>query len=193
MHGGGQMSILEAGLAQAIPQLLTLECANFLERQILWRNQWLVPHAKLTGLLSPDGEQPNHAAVEAHMADMLNQAKKALVAELVQGINFQRKSMASSYWWGDNLRAMKLKQAKCIILANGVAEAGVDIGLISHYANANRLSLLAAAQGITAKADAFQAKLVATEMLKDTLLADIQRAENFEDIERVRAVLDEKA
>ncbi len=193
LQDGTQMSVQESGLGAALPQLLTLECANLLERQVLWRNQWLVPHAKMCGLLTPEGERSSHAAVEAQMAYMLNQAKKALTLELVEGINFQRKDMGSLYRWGDNLRAMKAKQAQSIIRANGAVEPEVDIGLVSHYAKANGLSLLAAAQVIMARADAFQAKLMTTEMLKDTLMADIQRAQNFEDIERVRAVLDEKA
>jgi hypothetical protein len=53
--------------------------------------------------------------------------------------------------------------------------------------------LLAAAEEIIVRADAFQSKLIATEILKDALMAQIQRAKNFEDIERVRAELDEKA
>lgn len=190
---GTEMAVQEFDLGNLLPQLLALQCANFLERQVLWRNQWLVPHAKLCGFLTPDGEQPNHATVDAHMAQMLNQAKKALILELVEGINFQRKDMASSYWWGDNLRTMKTTQAQSIIRGNGVIDTEVDIGLVSHYANANSISLLEAAQNIMARADAFQAKLMATEMLKDALMADIQRAQNFEDIERVRAALDEKA
>ncbi len=193
LQDGTQMSVQDSGLGAALPQLLTLECANLLERQFLWRNQWLVPHAKMCGLLTPEGERPNHSAVEAQMAYMLNQAKRALIAELVQGINFQRKDMGSLYSWGDNLRAMKTKQAQSIIQANGAVDTEVEIGLVSHYADANGLSLLSAAQVIMARANAFQAKLIATEMLKDTLMADIQRAQNFEDIERVRAVLDEKA
>jgi hypothetical protein len=190
---GTEISIQEFELATSLPKLLTLECANLLERQVLWRNQWLVPHAQLCGLLTPDGEQPDHAAVEGHMALMLAQAKRALVLELIEGINFQRKDLASSYWWGDNLRTIKAKQAQTVIEAQGVVDPKADVGLVSHYAQAQGLNLLAAAQDIMQKADAFQAKLMATEMLKDTLMADIQRAENFEDIERVRAVLDEKA
>jgi hypothetical protein len=111
----------------------------------------------------------------------------------VKGINFQRKGLASAYWWGDNVRAMKTKQAQAIIQAKGSVDSGFDISLVSSYANANDLSLLAAAEEIIVRADAFQSKLIATEILKDALMAQIQRAKNFEDIERVRAELDEKA
>ncbi len=190
---GTEMAVQEFDLGNLLPQLLTLQCANFLERQVLWRNQWLVPHAIRCGFLTADGDQADHATVDVHMAQMLDQAKKALILELIEGINFQRKGLASSYWWGDNLRALKAKQAQIVIRGNGVVDAEVDIDLVSHYANANGVSLLEAAQNIMTRADAFQAKLMATEMLKDTLMADIQRSQNFEDIERVRAVLDEKA
>jgi hypothetical protein len=190
---GTEMSLQAFDLCSLMPQLLTLQCANFLERQVLWRNQWLVPHAKQCGLLTDEGEQPDHVTVEAHMAQMLVNAKQALVLELVKGINFQRKGLASAYWWGDNVRAIKIKQAQAIIQAKGSVDSGIDINLVSNYANVNGLSLLAAAEGIIVRADAFQTKLIETEVLKDTLMADIQRARNFEDIERVRAVLDEKA
>lgn len=190
---GAEMSLQAFDLCSLMPQLLTLQCANFLERQVLWRNQWLVPHAKQCGLLTAEGEQPSHAPVEAHMAQMLAKAKQALVLELVKGINFQRKGLASAYWWGDNLRAMKTKQAQAIIQAKGSVDSGTDINLVINYANVNDLSLLTAAEVIIARADAFQAKLIATEVLKDALMADIQSAKNFEDIERVRAALDEKA
>lgn len=190
---GTETAVQELELGKSLPHLLTLQCANFLERQVLWRNQWLVPHAVHCGLLTTDGEQPDHSVVESHMVQMLEQAKRALTLELIEGINFQRKGLASSYWWGDNLRTMKAKQAQSIIRGDGVVGTELDIGLVSHYAAAKGVSLLEAATDIMARADAFQAKLMATEMLKDTLMADIQRAQNFEDIERVRAVLDEKA
>lgn len=190
---GTEMAIHENDRRVLMPQMLTIECASYLEHQILWRNQWLVPHAKLIGLISADGDELGGNEVEAHMAQMLAQAKQALILELVEGINFKRKSLASSYHWGDNLRVMKAKQAQSLIQAKGEAVLAGEIGLVSHYAKAYGVSLLDAAQDITARADAFQARLVETEMLKDSLMAEISGAQNFEDIERIRAVLDEKA
>lgn len=189
LYGGGYITLTQEQWDEFLPNLLTLEAANLLEQQMLWRNTWLVPHATKVGLLNKMGAQTKATKAEVNLDSMLTQAKSAVLLQLVNAVNLRRQSVASHYWWGDNLRTMKAMQAQRVLdahLQNEILDDEVDLMLLKNYAESYSMSLLDAAKEILGRAEEFQVVLMQSEIAKDQLAASIRRSQDFDELGLVR-------
>lgn len=185
-HGGGELKLSENGLGELLPHLLSIEAANLLEQKVLWRNQWILKHAKDVGILSESGDsslKPNNH----HEFVMVENAKQGIYRELVLKVNAKRSTFSSLFFWGDNIRAIKLMQAQHVLglPVDQVCDAA-DVPLVESYAMAYDLSIQQAAQLIFSKALEFQVALVSTEIIKDQLAGRVRRAGSMADLNVIR-------
>jgi hypothetical protein len=192
LHAGGVLGADCIVSTEALHSLLTIEAANLLDQNVLWRSQWLIPHAKRTGVLTSEGQGPVPFN-QTHQGAMIEQAKLHLLQMLANRVNEKRHGLASAYWWGDNLRVLKTVQAQQIVQANGECSEHVDCRLVVNYAEVNGLSLLDAANSILEKAVEFQELLIESEMHKDRMAASIGKATCAADITRIRTELTPEA
>lgn len=185
-HGGGELKLAENALAESLPHLLSIEAANLLEQRVIWRNQWLMPHAKAAGIISQAGDGPV-AANTAHESAMVANAKHGIFRELVASVNAKRQSMASGFAWGDNLRTLKLMQAQHVLgLSEHDAYDPQAVSLVLSYAEAYGITVVVAAELIVQKAQEFQDVLLKTEFDKDLLVGRLRVATSMDDLNLVR-------
>ena len=187
--GGEKMRLDEHNLQNCLYELLSIEAANLLEQQVLWRHQWLIEHARISGILSLNDESPITRLTQSHFTQMLENAKQKLLLELAVIINAERQAVTSNCWWAVNLRAMKAMQARAVLNAPNISLVKSDGGLLSNYANVNNMSLHQAAEDVLGKEAVFMDVLVSSEIKKDRLSAEIRRAVNFSRIEAIRMEL----
>jgi hypothetical protein len=187
LFGGGEIRLSDHNLHKCLFELLTIEAANLLEQQVLWRHQWLVQHARLVGILSADDESPVPSQTQLHFRKMLEQAKQKLLLDLAGIINAERQLVTSQCWWAVNLRAMKAMQARAVLSAPNGSTA--EVGLLSNYADSNAITLIQAAEDVLGRESEFLNVLIETEMKKDRITAKVRQAVNFDDIEAIKAEL----
>lgn len=187
VHGGGDLKLAEHGLGELLPHLLSIEAANLLEQRVIWRNHWILKHAKAAGIISSVGDS-SLAPMTGHETVMVENAKQGVYRELVVKVNSRRHAMASGFAWGDNLRAIKLMQAQHV-LGLGAPQVcdSADVPLVESYAQAYDMSLVQAAQLIFSKAQEFQVALVSTEITKDQLAGRVRRAGSMADLNVIRS------
>ncbi|UUZ66296.1 hypothetical protein LP417_35370 (plasmid) [Polaromonas sp. P1-6] len=185
IFGGGDMGLEENSLGKCLSDLLTIEAANLLEQQVLWRSQWLIPHAKACGVLTKQGDGPLPNS-HVHENRMLSQARSALLQQLAVRVNAKRQQFASYFWWGDNVRAMKTMQAHQVLLAGGAPD-GMDVRMVDNYAQVNGMALLDAAQEIVERAGEFQEALIQSELAKDAMTARIKKTTTSKELSSLRA------
>ncbi len=189
LYGGGEIRLSEHNLQKCLFELLTIEAANLLEQQVLWRHQWLVQHARVVGILSADDESPVSSQTQLHFGRMLEQAKQKLLLDLAGIINAERQLVTSQCWWAVNLRAMKAMQARAVLSAPNGSIAEAEAGLLSNYANSNAITLSQAAEEVLGRESEFLNVLIETEMKKDRITAKVRQAVSFSDIEAIKAEL----
>jgi hypothetical protein len=189
VYGGGTMVPADEGLGQHINDLLTVEAANLLEQQVLWRNHWLIPHAITARLVSKAGDSVVSSNNATAFEGMLETAKKALFEELILAINKIRQNTGSYYWQGEELRALKLDEAQLIASQADDHLNLADIPLLSNYSIANKRPLKEVALEVLSHALQRNKLLTDTEIAKDTLSANIRFAQNFDDISVVRKAI----
>jgi hypothetical protein len=182
---------------QEAASLLTIEAANLLEQQVLWRSAWLIPHARRSGIVgsagfsaintSPSGLQGQGKIKD----DLLDAARQSVRRSLIAKINEERARWTGDLIGSDFLREAKLQQALSVMQAHedGSLESrspSTDFVLVESYAVAYGASLLDAARTIIDSARAYQEMLVETEFFKDSISGELALATSLKEIERIR-------
>jgi hypothetical protein len=116
-----------------------------------------------------------------------------LRAQLRHVLNERRSRVHGGYLEDETLLRHKAKLAQSLLNNDGEKPAGLDFSLLQNYADAHSLSLADAARLIMGMVSEGEAILRTTELIKDRLLAQIERITNLRDIQRVQQELEHAA
>ena len=184
----------------AANELLFIEAANLLDQQTLWRNIWLIPHAKSAGMLSEDGfcvlrtTKKYSQEREQELQRMLDAARQGARAKLMQKINTIRIDFSSSLIGGDDIRKVKLQQALLYTHAksSGTQDAlhPDQISFISNFASSYGKSIDESVEVILNACNKFDNILFDSEIVKDKISGKLSLAATLSDIDLIRKEID---
>lgn len=185
---------------QAANELLSIEAANLLDQQTLWRNLWLIPHARSAGMLSEEGycvlrttKRYSHER-EQELQRMLDAARQGARAKLIQKINSIRINFSSLLIGGEDIRKLKLQQA--LLYTHAKSSGSQDalhpdqISLISNFATSYGKSMDESVEVIMNACNKFDNILIDSEILKDKISGKLSLANTLSDIDCIRKEID---
>ena len=181
---------------QILDDLLSIETANLLDQQVLWRHKWLIPHAKKVGLLTSTGfnvlrESKSYIqSRKREIEGMLDSARLGARLILIDKLNNFRASLSSDLMFGADLRNAKFQQALMVIDAhsNGHMDK-LDLEsceLIKNYADSYGLDLLEASHYVVTLRSNFEKGLYKTEMIKDAFCGRLSQANSLSAIDQIK-------
>lgn len=195
-HSDGSDWVVNEKDAELFEDLLSIEAANLLDQQVLWRNKWLVPHAKKVGLLTESGFnvlRESKTYVESRQREingMLDSARQGAREILISKLNYFRSMLASDSVFGADLRKIKLQQALIVLDADAkglLNELDVEVyDLMRNYAESYGVSLVDAAKHVVNLCSAFETSLYKSELLKDKYSGKLVKANTLAEIDLIK-------
>ena len=186
LHAGGELTANElvVGPEQA-KALLSIEVANLIDQQVLWRSPWLLPHARSSGLVDKSGTAI-WSIEQTGLSSMLTQYKRHAYQSLIQTVNTIRSKHASNCLFADTVRANKLYQAQTLLSSTN-DHPTPEVPLVASFAQSRQISIQQAAEMIVFKAQQEHACLFESELLKDEMTNQIDLASSVNTVAEIVA------
>jgi hypothetical protein len=178
--------LLREEIAVGIEQAVTQDTLSDLRNRLL---EELAPEATATAALRPEHTTPQKHG-DLPTADELAQEQLRLRVQLRVKINELRRGHVSDYLLDDVVLRHKGRIAEAVMKAGGALPPGLDGAPLISHAAARGQTLVDAARDVLTEMSESARVLLATEQMKEALLARLAGAATFADIKALGRAID---